>query len=220
MADLTKIRNELDDIGKKLRTARRRLVVVWALIENHRHGSVSHLDKYSYTDRKVEMFELQRLIPRLEEAASLAFNEFICEWIWTNPRPTKVSLKELWRMWRNVVAARRAVPARVLVTTIKTPPHTDMWHAEVAALHLANKVTVRQQIEAEFARDRAEWSYDMALRVFEGRPAWCNTKHLGDGWRLRPPQLEEPTPLSRIEWKQKQRRAKFAEPYEYRKVLS
>lgn len=111
--------------------------------------------------------------------------------------PTAVSLKQVWRLWRDVVGARQAVA------------------------DLPDNTTARQRIDAEVARDRAECTYDCALRVFEGRAPWNWVKHCNDGWTMRAPKRAEPTPMQRMKSKQQRRRAKasaFSEPY--RKVAS
>jgi len=192
MADLEKLARELDDIDRKLREQRARLIVVWRSIEHSRRGVVV-LDAMTYSARKVEMAELQSSISSLESKLLYSWWYEGEHWPTSQESPAKVPLKQLWQLWRNVVAARKAVADLPDKPVYEHKAMTDLWFAEYCACCLADTVTERQRIDARIARDRAEWIYDCALRVFEGRERWSWDKHSDDGPRIRAPKRPLPT---------------------------
>jgi hypothetical protein len=164
---------------------------VWRSIQHSRRGVVN-LSKDRYSERKLEMANLQRSIGCLE--TDLLFNKYESEqWLVEQERPTKVTLKQLWTLWRNVVAARRAQDALFKAPAYTAPIMNDFWFAEYCALCVADQVSARQRIDARLAREIAEWTYDCASRAFEGREQWDWDKHVHDGRRLRAPKRPMPT---------------------------
>jgi hypothetical protein len=195
MAELTKIRNKLDDIECKLRPVRTRLIVVWRSIEHSRYGVVS-LDTEAYTRLKIEFGELRSALGYLE-GEHLAnersyYNMTTLQWSRALKPPAKVTLKQLWQLWRNVEAARQAVAELSARSERDYSSTTDKDLVDAAARDLAD-VPVRERIDAETARDRAEATYNCASRVYEGRERWDFVKHCNDGWRMRAPKRPLPT---------------------------
>lgn len=136
--------------------------------------------------------DVRRVMDAHEIACRCYYGLSTMRWSRALPRPAAVSLKQVWRLWRDVFSARQAVA------------------------DLPDNTTARQRIDAETARDRAECTYDCALRVFESRALWNWDEHCNDGWKMRAPKRAEPTPMQRMKFKQQRRRAKasaFSEPY-------
>jgi hypothetical protein len=160
------------------------------------------LDRIDVRRREVaSLHQCSPLARRAADAHQIACRSYYglstMQWLHALPIPATVSLKQIWRLWRDVVAARQAVA------------------------DLPDNTTARHRIDAVTARDRAEATYNCALRVFEGREPWSWDKHCNDGWRMRAPMRAEPTPMQRMKFKQQKRRSKasaFSEPY--RKVAS
>lgn len=181
--DLEGWARELDEIDRKHREQCARLVVVCRSIEHSRRGVVE-LDCMTYSSRKIEMAELQASISRLE--TDLYFNHYESEqWPAGLTSPIKVTLKQLWALWRNVEAARQA-EAALPDKPVCDKPVTDLGFADYCARCLAD-IPARQRIDAKLTRERAEWIYDCALRVFEGRKRWDWNEHCRDGSRMRKP---------------------------------
>jgi hypothetical protein len=200
--DLEGYARELDDTDRELREKRARFVVVWRSIQLSQRGSVN-LSKDRYSERKLEMAELQRSISRLENHLSYHNHYESQQWPVWQESPANVSLTQVWALWRNVVAARRAEDALPKAPAYTHDMMNDFWFAEYCALCLADTVTVRQRKDARLAREIAEWTYDCALRVFEGRARWDWDKHVHNGRRMRAP--KRPEPRLRV----KPQRAKF-----------
>jgi hypothetical protein len=185
---MANLRYELDQQDAKLRYVRERFAAVWRSIEHSRHGVVC-LDPETYIQRKIEHGSLRAALGKLESELhhkGEAYYNDLMPWMCEIQPPAKVTLKQVWALWRNVVATRAAVAE---LPKIAAPPiqWTDYAIAADIARCLADMVPTSKRIETRFARDHAEWSYDMALRVFEGREPWRWNKHCEDGWRLRAP---------------------------------
>ncbi|WLA39480.1 hypothetical protein QNJ95_42695 [Bradyrhizobium elkanii] len=96
--------------------------------------------------------------------------------------PRRVSLQQLWRLWRSVLAARQALA------------------------DLGDSASNRQRIDAQTARDAAEALYDLRVRTFDGQPPRSWEERSFQRLRVLPPRRPEPTPASKI---QNRRRRKF-----------
>jgi len=122
----------------------------------------------------------------------------------------KCSLKQYWRMWRDVEAKRKALDD---ATTVIPQPPGERWandwgndKFEVFA------GTARQRAETQAAMEEAESLYDVAVRTFDGRqPHTWQMMLDGFGTKLKPPKWPEPTPLNRL---QIRRRRRFAGAFE------
>ena len=185
-----RVGDELDEIERKLKPLRERYLVVWKSILHARHG-VRPLDRETYIQRKIEHGNLQYAIGELENEQRDNEGWYhgiqTAEWKWALEPPAKVTLKTLWQLWRNVLATRQVV---AYLPALYRPQWKwdDFALAEHAARHLASdKVPSRQRIDAVVARDRAEATYNCALRVFEGRERWDWDKHVNDGRKMSAP---------------------------------
>ncbi|MGY3441114.1 hypothetical protein [Bradyrhizobium sp. USDA 4473] len=98
--------------------------------------------------------------------------------------PRSVSLQQLWRLWRNVLAARQALA------------------------DLDDNASSRQRIDAHTTRDAAEGLYDLRLRAFERQPPRSWEERACRRLRVLAPRRPEPTPASKI---QNRRRRKFGQ---------
>jgi hypothetical protein len=79
----------------------------------------------------------------------------------------RVTLAQVWRLWRKVLAARKVlVDLEVKVDRPERKYFEDNYGKDPFEIYVG---TARQRAEAQAARDRAEGLYDVVLRVFEGR---------------------------------------------------
>jgi hypothetical protein len=192
--------DELETIEAKLTEQRSRLVVVWRSIEHSRRGVVI-LNRDRYNERKDEMLCLQQSIGRLERDLHWASHRYqTSAWSeWSREleaiEPRKYRLDTVWRLWRDVEAARKACADLPAKPSYTYPIVTDLWFANYCAACLDDKVTARQRNDAFIARDRAECTYNHALRAFEGRERWQWEKHADEN--LRAPQRQMPTKNNR-----------------------
>jgi hypothetical protein len=98
------------------------------------------------------------------------FGDLSCAWMWPQAEMTvtRPSLTQVWCLWRDVVAARKALADLEVIV----PQHADKkffeddFGSDVPVVYVG---TARQRVEARAAVDRAAGLYDLYARVFEGR---------------------------------------------------
>lgn len=199
----------IDLAEQKLSNARRERDAAMAALEASRRG-LTPLSKAHYSDQKVihgnAEDDVRRLQTYLRRYRGCHFGMLSSEWMREQADMTtqRVSLAQVWRYWRNVLAARQALAD--LEAKRERPERKyfeDDYGNDVPEVYVG---TVRERVEAQAARDAAEGLYDAVLRIFQGRTPRTHEQTLN--LKVKPPTRPEPTPLSKI---QNRRRRKLAQ---------
>jgi hypothetical protein len=191
------------DYGKAIDTCERRLAeerakrdAAMTKVEASRRGEVP-LSRDEYSDQKAiygnAQYEVERFKAYLRCYGSCHRGELSLAWIgeqW-EVRATKVTAKQIWQRWRDLLAGRAKCYE---LSAVVPQPAKQFFEDDFGEDKFETYVgSIRERIEAEVARNRAAGLYDIVCRGYHGQAPRSHQETLNINSLVKRPRVAPPT---------------------------